>query len=250
MTSDRSRQLGLTLMEVLIAVLLLSLLSTSALLVFRVALNAMEKANRHFHEQRRLLATREILQQMIAGMMPVVAECVREADEPRIKMMFFQGEPQSMRFVTSYSLHGGIRGYPQIVELQVIPRNDGPGYRLIVNEHLYVGPASAGEFCLGPGLDPITGQRVPLFRPILVGPSSFVLMDQLASVRMLYLAQLNPQGPAVWLERWPYERWPRAIRFELTALEAAKAPYRLSSFTVPVPINQDPYFYYQDVWGK
>ena len=46
---------------------------------------------------------------------------------------------------------------------------EGRGVRLVVNERLYTGSASAGAFCLGYSFDPATGIRTPLFRPIETG---------------------------------------------------------------------------------
>ncbi len=65
-------------------------------------------------------------------------------------MLFFQGEPSSMRFVSTYSLQDASRGMPQILEFQVIPGADNRGVRLVVNERPYTGAASAGA--LLPGL--------------------------------------------------------------------------------------------------
>jgi CheY-like chemotaxis protein len=93
---------------------------------------------------------------------------------PTTKAQFFQGEPQSMRFVSTYSLQEAARGLPRILEFQVIPGEGGRGVRLVVNEQLYSGPAAAGFFCLGPGGDSFR------FRPIEIGPRSFVLADRLS----------------------------------------------------------------------
>src|ERR1044071_4965888 len=97
---------GLTLMEVLIAVALLSLLSIGMLIALRVGLSATAKANARLMDDRRGAGTQRILEQEIPGFIPVTAEC---GATPAIavakpKAQFFQGEPQSMRFVSSYSL--------------------------------------------------------------------------------------------------------------------------------------------------
>ena len=65
--------------------------------------------------------------------------------------MFFQGEPQSMRLASTYSLQQGERGLPMILEFQVIPGEDEQGVRLVVNEHWYTGPRGAGIYCIGMG---------------------------------------------------------------------------------------------------
>ena len=52
----------------------------------------------------------------------------------------FQGDPQTMRFVSSYSLTEAARGLPRLLEYQVIPGEDGNSVRLVVNEIVYTGP--------------------------------------------------------------------------------------------------------------
>src|SRR5205085_4277011 len=68
-------QAGLTLMEVLIAVSLLSLLSVGMLIAMRVGLSAMAKANARLIDDRRVAGAQRILEQEIAGFMPVKALC-------------------------------------------------------------------------------------------------------------------------------------------------------------------------------
>ncbi|HHN72816.1 MAG TPA: prepilin-type N-terminal cleavage/methylation domain-containing protein, partial [Thermopetrobacter sp.] len=134
MTSKRNPRAGVTLLELLIAVSLVSLLSTAVLVALHVGLNAMEKTNSRVIRNRRVLGAQRILEQQIAGMIVTVAACGIQAGGPVAELPFFEGRPQTMRFVSSYSLEEGHRGYPRILEYQVIPRDDGRGVRLIVNE--------------------------------------------------------------------------------------------------------------------
>ena len=140
---------GVTLLELLLAVSLLSLLSVGIVTTLRVGITAMEKANTRLMDNRRMAGVQRILEQQIAGFVPVMADCVQGGEKPPFPLPFFQGEPQSMRLVSSFSLGEGWRGYAQVLEFQVIPGEKGVGVRLIVNEHLYSGPARAGAFCLG-----------------------------------------------------------------------------------------------------
>ncbi len=110
--------------------------------------------------------------------------------------MFFQGEAQSMRLASTYSLQQGARGMPMILEFQVIPGENDQGVRLVVNEQWYTGPRGAGMFCLGMGRDPVTGLPGPIFVPIQIGGNSFVLVRQ-AGVLPLQLSRFPLQAPAV-----------------------------------------------------
>jgi prepilin-type N-terminal cleavage/methylation domain-containing protein len=237
---------GVTLLELLVAVSLLSLLTTGLLLAMRLGFNAMNTTNAQLLDNRRMLSVQRILEQQIAGLMPVVAECLAKPGLPPEAMPFFQGAPTSMRFVSSYSLGEAWRGYPRILELQVIPGEEGRGVRLVVNEHLYTGPRSAGSFCLGAIPDPSLGGWAPGFLPIQVGPDSFVLADKLAYCRFIYRETLLPPALARWMPVWPKMGWPSAVRIEMAPLEAARARLPLVSITAPIRVNKVPFNEYAD----
>src|SRR5207302_731762 len=114
-------------------------------------------ANRKLMDNRREAGAQRILEQQLAGFIPVIALAGQSPDDNGAPVPFFEGRAQSMRFVSSYSLGEAWRGLPQILEFQVIPGAQGQGVRLVVNEHVYTGPRSAGFFCLGPGPDPEAG---------------------------------------------------------------------------------------------
>lgn len=237
---------GVTLLELLIAVSLLSLLSVGLLMAMRVGLDAMERTNRRLMDNRRVVRAQRILEEQIAGFIPLVADCMTAPEAPRVRMPFFQGESQSMRFLSSYSLAEGARGYPRILEFQVIPRDDGKGVRLVVNEHLYTGPLGAGLFCLGRGPDPLTGAQVPLFRPIEVGPHSFVLADRLAYCRFSYRETAPPPTGERWVSRWVQPQWPTAVRIEMAPLEPDRGRVNPMELIAPIRVNKIPLTEYVD----
>src|SRR5208337_4519873 len=109
---------GVTLMELLVAVLLLSLLSVGMVLTLRVALNAMTKTDSRLMANRRVVSVERILNEEISGMIPATADCVAGGRRGGL-LMLFQGEAQSMRLASTYSLHEGARGAPMILEFQV-----------------------------------------------------------------------------------------------------------------------------------
>ena len=81
------RDAGVTLMEVLIAVTLLSLLSTGMLLAIRIGLSALGKTNEKLMYNRRVAGAQRILEQELQGMIPVVAPCGGSG----LRFGFFQG---------------------------------------------------------------------------------------------------------------------------------------------------------------
>ena len=249
-THSRGRR-GVTLMEVLIAVSLLSLLSAGMLTAMRVGLDAMNKSNARLLANRRVAAVERILQQQVAGFMPVQAMCgSNSAQMPRMRMPFFQGEPQAMRFVSTYSLEEAWRGTPRILEYLVIPGENGVGVRLVVNEVPYTGPLGAGQLCIGRVPDPATGGSLPLFRPVVAGPHSFVLADKLATCRFVYLEAppLGTPPPALdrWRANWVAPAWPVAVRIEVEPLDTDPARLHVVTVTAPVHVRRSPEIEYGD----
>jgi len=159
------------------------------------------------------------------------------SDVPGAVIQFFQGQAQSMRFVSTYSLQQAWRGLPQILEFLVIPRDDGKGVRLVVNEHVYSGPRSAGMFCMGPGQ----------YAPIEPGPTSFVLADSLAFCRFSYLAPAPPPvANPQWLGSWMLPKWPLAVRVEMAPFHDDAARLRPVTITQRIRVNRAPEIEYVD----
>ncbi|MGE5487808.1 MAG: prepilin-type N-terminal cleavage/methylation domain-containing protein [bacterium] len=235
---------GVTLIEVLVAVSLLSLLSVGMLITLRTGLGAMEKANSRIVSNRRAVAVQTILRRQVDGFLPVMANCAVAPGQPPARIPFFQGEPESMRFVSTYSLEEASRGYPRVLEFRVIPREGGRGVRLIVNEILHTGAEGAGAACAGMFPDPATGALTPRFLPIEPGPASFVLADQLAHCRFSYLLRL-PGAPDEWLTTWVRrDLLPVAIRIEMTPLEPDPSRVPLVTVTAPLRITRRPGYSY------
>ncbi len=239
----RRNQRGVTLLELLIAVSLMSLLSLGVLYSMRVGINAMEKTNDRFRKNRRVLGVEKALAAQIAGLMPVTIECPGGQGG---KAVLFQGDPQSMRFVSSYSLREGARGYPKLLEFTVIAGEDGNGVRLIVNELPYSGPFSVRGACIGTQPDPLTGQSAALFIPISPRPDSFVLADKLAGVRFIYRDELPPPLLERWTPKWLANKLPSAIRIEMIPLEASPANLQVTTTTIPIRITANPMLTYAD----
>jgi prepilin-type N-terminal cleavage/methylation domain-containing protein len=223
-------QRGVTLMEVLIAVTLLSLLSIAMFLAMRIALNAYTKADSKLMDNRRAAGAQRILQQEIEGLMPVHALCGGGTDGPSSRINFFQGEEDVMRLVSTFSLQQGWRGQPQALEFLVIP-GERTGVRLVVNENLYTGPAGLGRLCTFDGH----------FLAPSAGPQSFVLADKLAYCRFAYLEPANnPNDPPVWEPVWTKPGWPLAVRVEMAPLEADPASVQPITTTALINLHRNP----------
>ena len=216
---------GVTLMELLIAVVLLSLLSVGLLFALRIGLNAYSKTQTRLMDNRRVAGAQRILEQELEGLVPVVTQCGGAAGGG-VPAAFFQGEPDTMQLVSTFSLQGAWRGQPQILAIFVIPGAEGRGVRLVVNESPYQGPRAAGRSCLGPHK----------FFAASAGEKSFVLADKLDFCRFTYLEQpLDINLPLHWVPRFAGDDWPRAVRIEMAPLEPD--PSRVQPITVVAPIH-------------
>jgi prepilin-type N-terminal cleavage/methylation domain-containing protein len=245
--SAGNRQAGLTLLEVIIAVTLVSMLSTGILMAMRVALDALQRANSKLMDNRRVSGAQRVLEQQIAGFMPVQTTCAGSQDAVPTPIVFFQGAPQSMRMVSTYSLQEAWRGHPLILEFQVVPGVEGQGVRLVVNEIPYTS-AMAGLMCIGLTPDPQLGGNIPRFLPIQVGPQSFVLGDKLAWCRFSYLEPAKPpQVTEHWRPDWVKTRWPLAIRVEMAPLIDNPSRLRPLTITAAVRISRSPDITYIDM---
>jgi prepilin-type N-terminal cleavage/methylation domain-containing protein len=238
----RRAQAGVTLMEVVVAVTLLSLLSTGMLVALRIGLNSFSKVDTKLMDNRRVAGAQRIVEQELEGLMPVVSPCGKAP----VRMAFFQGEPQTMRLVSTFSLQQAWRGRPQILEIFVIP-GESRGVRLVVNEMPYTGPETAGMLCLGMVPDPQSGRPVPRFAPVGAGPRSFVLADQLAYCRFRYFTQPpDPKLPPVWTESWTRQGWPLAVSIDMAPLERDASRLQPISVVAPVHVLRSPEIVYDD----
>jgi hypothetical protein len=238
----RASEAGVTLLELLIAVSLVSLISAGILMAMRVGLNALEKTNGRLMDNRRVFGVQRILEQQVGHVMAVAADCRLRPEDPPARSLFFQGAPQTMRFVSAYSLQEALRGYPRILEYQVLPVENADAVRLVVNEQLYWGPASTGALCVGPNPE---GPGIR-FRPVVTGPQSFVLADRLAYCRFSYLERLPPPAPPRWVAVWTQPVLPAAVRIEMARREPDPARLPLLTVTLPVRVNKDPRLFYAD----
>jgi hypothetical protein len=229
---------GVTLMELLIAISLVSFISLTMVMALRVGLSAMERTNSRFIANRTAISVQRLLQSQIAGLIPVTAECRPGGAAPAGRFAMFEGRPDSMRFVSSYSLAEAGRGFPRLLEFQVIPGEQNRGVRLVVNERIYGGPFMLGSLC-GGFLPNEEGRPMPRFPQIEIGPASFVLADKLAYCRILYR---RPQPPPVfeeWVHVWPMpDILPTGIRIEMASLDPNPAGLQLLTITAPVHVTK------------
>src|SRR5207253_1377191 len=99
------------------AITLLSLLSVGMMVAMQIGLASFAKVDKRLMDNRRVSGAHRLLEQELEGLLPVISPCGRDLQ----KISFFQGEGQTMRLVSTFSLQQAWRGQPQILELFVIP---------------------------------------------------------------------------------------------------------------------------------
>lgn len=223
---------GLTLMEVLVAVALLSLLSVGILTALRVGAKAWESANTNLMLDRRIASANAIFHGALEGILPALAEFNRPQMSSLTSCVFFQGQPESMRFITAWSLEAGPRGGLRLIELQVTA---GPrGRRILLNDLPYLGPREAGRFITGAIDDPRAGEMQLFWAPIQALPTSFIIADELESCAFAYYLQEAPGEPGRWLPGWLRSgQLPEAVSIQMTA-PGDSARLRPVSITAPL----------------
>jgi len=224
----KPREAGVTLVELMIAVTLVAALSAGMLMAMRTSLITVEKVDARLDLNRRVMSVEQILLRQIGGVMPVVGNCANGTGGIGPLIPAFNGTPETLHLISSYSLAEGSRGYPRILEFQVIPA-DGAGVRLILNEYLYTGPLSMAPQCVN-----------NVFLPVQARSQSFVMADRLAYCRFLYRARI-PDTPLMgpWIPVWNQRDLPGAVRIEMAPLVPDPASLPLVNVTVPIHITRD-----------
>jgi len=225
--STNDPEAGVTLIELMIAITLVAAISTGMLMAMRTSLITLEKVDGRLQSNRRVMGMEQMLNRQIGGVMPVLGGCPNSAGG-LVPTPAFNGTAQTLHLVSSYSLAEGARGYPHVLEFQVIPA-EGGGLRLIVNEYLYSGPSSLAPFCIN-----------GIFLPAQAKPDSFVMADRLAYCRFVYRQRI-PDAPRAggWVPIWDQRNLPAAVRIEMEPLVPNPAQLPLVNVTVPIHITRE-----------
>ena len=243
---SRNPQSGVTLIEILIAVSLLSLLSVGMLTAMHLGLSTMERTDSRLVKNRRVVNARNIVESEIDGFRATNAILRLENGSARY-VAFLQAEPQTMRFVTTYSLEYAWRGGLRVAALQVIPGEKNEGVRLIVDETPYLGGMQAGTLIAGIEQDSLTNQQLIRYAPVVPGPHSFVIADRLRYCRFWYLEQ----EPAPALPAWHRSQlhpaiMPLGVRVEMESLDNSGNDLHVDTVTLKFPVDSIPGGVYAD----
>src|SRR5580658_8903027 len=84
-------QAGITLIEVVIAVTLLSMLSVGMLMTIRMGFDALHKTNTRLMENRRVAGAQRLIEQQLGGFMPSRRSVSPIPARRRRRLLFFRG---------------------------------------------------------------------------------------------------------------------------------------------------------------
>jgi hypothetical protein len=223
----------MTLVEILVAISLMGLLAAAMVTALTVGAGSWQDARNRLTLDRRIATANEILYAEFEGIVPIATQPDPSRPTPIPRAPFFQGEIESMRFVSNYSLTQGRRGGLRVVELQVT--QTGLGRRILLNELPYRGPGDLGGMITGMERDPLTGGPRLVFAPIQPRATSLIIADELETCRFSYLrVPRNRAEPALWVPQWnDLTRFPGAIRVEMTS-DSGEGRLLPVSITAPV----------------
>ena len=222
---------GLTLIEILVAVTLLALLSAGMVTALSMSAGSWSQARERLTLDRRISTANQLLYAQFAAVTPVLMQPPAAVGAPPAP--FFHGEPQQMRFVSSYSLDSGPRGGLTIVELNVQRAENG--LRLVLTQSPYRGPVSAGRYAIGVEREGPNGLRI-LYSPVRPRSDSLIVADQLATCVFEYQREARSLADAAeWLPVWgDATQLPAAIRVRLAP---AKAEPRLQPVAITAEVR-------------
>jgi len=256
----RISQRGVTLLELMIAITLVAGLSTGMLMAMRTSLQTYEKTAKRLESNRRFVKTQQVLSDQISAVMPVQGACLGEEGQTIGIPSFLSGSEDTLRLVSSYSIAEGSRGYPQIVEYQVIPEQRG-SVRLVATERPYTGPQSTTPYCGGFAPPPPAsayefGARsaVPLGGAQSAAGAepggSYVLAEHLAYCRFSYHEPYRQDRfiETPWLPLWDRPLLPAGVRIEMRPAVPDAAGLAVLGVTVPIQVNRDPRMVYVDAF--
>lgn len=211
MIHARRRSSGFTLIEVLLATVLLAAGLALGFATVRAAGATAQRGEAIAERNERIRAVSEFLRRRIGGMQGLVFELDPQSGESRR----FAGEAESMRFVADLPDYLG-RGGPHLHALGVA--RDGDGFALQVDFRMVL----AGET--------IEGSRARPPEP---------LADGLRSVEFAYRGPGKDGKPAPWLYEWEHpEALPAQVRVRIVDAQGAwpdlvVAPPAAGSYGVP-----------------
>lgn len=224
---SRARQKGFTLVEVLVALTIASMMSLAIFSALRLSLSAWRRASQRIEVTENFRLAAEAMRRQIACAYPVrvsglagiqvmpasILTGATQASPP-----FFIGTSNSMSFVTISALR--FREHPGLTIVNYKLHEEMGKTSLVETERIYLGPDSLKEGTL---LQPKESAPTPLF-------------DGVELVEFSYLDK-PLDAPPMWVDSWDASQegeLPAAVRVKLVLRASPREPARSYNFTVSI----------------
>jgi general secretion pathway protein J len=207
---------GFTLMEVVVAISLMSLVMVTVVEGMRLAANAWQRGEKKLDEHARLMAGHDLMSEQISGAAVRIIQELRGTDKVPTVVVAFYGTPSELRFCTRASWRGD-HAWPEYMADYRVVRNAEGRQQLVITETGLTDDASV-EAALQARAEE-GGEAVG---------------DTADQIEMTYLQPPTQTQPAQWVSQWKAQdgaELPRAVQVRWTrGREVQQA-------TFPVAIN-------------
>jgi prepilin-type N-terminal cleavage/methylation domain-containing protein len=132
----RSSKCGFTLVEVMVALVLLGLIATLVASGTRLTLDLSARGNSRADAIRRKQIVRDVVRRQLQGALPF--RYWTRSENTRTERIAFEGAADGVRFVSRNGISDGPNALPRWVELR--RQNDGGQSVLVVEEHRIIPP--------------------------------------------------------------------------------------------------------------
>ena len=197
---SKKKHSGFTLMELLVSFLIIGVVSVVVHLGFRIGINSRESAENSLQQVRTTEAMLDLIHRQVGSMVPYTSR--QEYQGNPVEVLLFQGDPQLMRFVSTFSSRSRSAGGLYLVEYFVSKR--GRGQTLELREQpLPQDEELLGSIILGvsPTDDNIFVAQFTAFNPRSTSSNSYSqsikLLENLAEIEFVYLQRQEEKDDEV-----------------------------------------------------
>jgi type II secretory pathway pseudopilin PulG len=210
-------QLGITLIELLVAITLLGFVSLGVLFALRIGISSWQRGDARMAADRAAITAGDLIAAQLAG---AQARTVGWGPrEQRTSFLLFDGAADRLQFLTRYSVASRERGGSYLAEYW-FEHNASNVCRLLYNEYPFRNDNDATAVVEQIAVDR-AGQPVVVYRAPHAGPNTRVLYGGLHDCAFEYL--IEPQNrPVYWGRFWPGDPrfLPHAVAVRFVGAEA------------------------------
>ena len=203
MRTKRHNSAGFTLIEVVVAITLMTLIMTILFLGLRISANGLRRGQQKLEEHARAMAENDAIQRQVAAAAPWNGIARMGADQKPVPLVGFSGSPQEMRFVTRESWQGKHERPSYMADYRVVKSVPGQ-QQLVMSEVGLTDDASVIAALMTPAND-----KTPV--EDLGAPAD--------AIDIAYYHPATAEQPAAWVAEWQplvEQDFPRALRVRWT----------------------------------